>query len=193
MALVTVVREGDYFVVQTPYDSKYISELKKTISGYKWDPNRKVWLIPVDAEPVMQELLKKYFNYSGGPTEKNVTIIITAKKELSTAADAVRFGPIPIAKASGRDSGAKVMQNVYMLKGEIRSGGSTKHWMTYVAEGSVFKVKHVPISIAQQGDPRWDVEIVEEDTPEKTLEIENPLSQFSDEEIIAEAKRRGLI
>jgi len=193
MALVTVEREGDYFAVQTPYDSNYISELKKTISGYKWDPNRKVWLIPVDAEPIMQELLRKYFHYSGDPTEKSVTIIITAKEELSAVTDAVRFGPIPIAKALGRDSGAKVMQNVFLLKGKIFSGGSSKNWRTYVSEGSVFKVKNVPIFIAEQGDPQWDVQIVEEDTPEKASELENPLSKFSDEEIIAEAKRRGLM
>lgn len=51
-----------------------------------------------------------------------------------------------VARAYGRDSGAKLGDNVSMLKGGISSGGSMNNWKTYIDEDSVFRLQ-VPMNV----------------------------------------------
>ena len=93
-----------------------------------------------------------------------------------------------VARAVDRDSGAKVGYDVALLSGHIDSGGSRKNWKTIVEEGSTFKLLNVLPGLVDDYDPdEWEI------TAEDGGEPESSLAGFSDAQIIAEARRRGLI
>lgn len=78
-----------------------------------------------------------------------------------------------VARAFGRDSGAKLGDGVVMLKGGITSGGSWNNWKTIIEPGSVFEIRDVPrpaaeSAVAQSG--YIQVEIVEAKAP--TVDVE---------------------
>lgn len=70
-----------------------------------------------------------------------ITIEITAKSDLTECHGTVEFIGYTIARAFGRDSGAKLGDGVYMTDGKIRSCGSVKNWCSQVVAGSVFRLE----------------------------------------------------
>jgi len=153
--MIQVKKTDSGIEVVTPYNSNFVSDLKKSISGAKW--NGSAWIVPVQAEAAIMNMLKEFYGYD--PAEKFVTVKITAKKELRGPRENVYFKGFPIAHARGRDSGAKVSDGVIKLSGTITSGGSVKNWDTVVREGASFQVS-IPVSQAIETD-EWAVEKIE--------------------------------
>lgn len=141
--------------VITPYNAEFVSDLKRSISGAKW--NGSAWIVPAEAEGAIMDMLNNYYGYD--PAEKFVTVHITAKKELYGPRGNVYFEGFPIARATGRDSGARVCDGVIKISGNINSGGSVKNWETVVREGATFQLS-VPEKIAHEND-EWAVEKIE--------------------------------
>ena len=100
-----------------------------------------------------------------------------------------------MARAYGRDSGAKIGEGVVFLEGGASSGGSVKNWYTTIKKGSVFEVRDVPRAkaeafleddsgrIGDDADPQTKklsiqgraievVEIIEEPSQEEALKKE---------------------
>lgn len=142
--------------VVSPYNACFISKAKKL--GGKWDEG--AWVFDVLAEEPLKSALLECYG-TDGSQEPNVALKIKAKKELDEWHDSVSFGGIPVARAWGRDSGAKVCEDVIMVSGKITSGGSVKNWRTYVSEGSEFILTSVPKSILDKKDlwaDDWEAE-----------------------------------
>lgn len=57
----------------------------------------------------------------------------------------------PIAKAWGRDSGAKAQEDIFLLEGKFTSGGSMKNWRTYV-EHATFEMHNFPVAALERED-----------------------------------------
>lgn len=158
--------------VYTPYSSEFVSDLKESLSDRKWDGSLKAWLIPETCLDVVERLLSEHFGYKAGATGGTV-IQITAKESMIAGRDSVRCANIPVAKASGRDSGAYVCEDVALISGSINSGGSVKNWTTTVREGSVFRISNFPeFSIAKIDSDAWEYEIITEKSTKEKLESE---------------------
>lgn len=147
--------------VYSPYNANFVREIKESISGARFDREKRAWIVPSDSRFIIEKLLSLHYGYTSD--SKGISVQITSKKDLFGGKDSVRFGEWPICRATGRDSGAKVCENVYLISGKINSGGSVKNWGTEVDEGAVFLVKNIPRGILDKVDnERWDYEIIEE-------------------------------
>lgn len=123
--------------------------------GGKWDPGSQTWVFS-DLVADRVEELDAIYNSDLVPVE------ITAIDEISEWHAPVRFMGYAIAKAWGRDSGAKLGDDVSQMNGSIDSGGSVKNWHTRVSKGSVFRL-YVPkgvLELYKYRDPEWEIKII---------------------------------
>ena len=128
--------------------------------GGIWDSDSGTWVFSDLIEDKVEEL-DYVFNSS------LVNIEIEAKKDIDKRWESVDFLGYPIAKATGRDSGAELGDGVYKIKGAIRSSGSVKNWASTVDEGSVFRLKVPEIFLnevleknKEWEDWPWNVKII---------------------------------
>jgi hypothetical protein len=140
-------------IVNTPYNADFVAALKATTSSRKWDGASKTWVVNVEERSAVEKLIRTHFGVSGTETETKI-IIVKSRNEISGHCDSIRVGGIPIARATGRDSGARVCDGVTLLEGNIGSGGSVKNWRTEIDAGSVFRMT-VPLDFAF-ADPDWE-------------------------------------
>ena len=160
-------RENRLFVY-TPFSREFVNDIKASVNGARWNPSEKAWTVPVEAEETVYALLANHYGYR--KDSNDITIIITALKRLVGEQDSVRFAGIPVARATGRDSGARVCENVIHIEGSFGSGGSVKNWTTEVKEGSRFKLMDIPESVLENVDrERWEFTIVEEKSAKEKL------------------------
>jgi hypothetical protein len=114
------------------YNSILVKECKK-LAG-KWDADEKAWVFDSFVEDEVEDL-DILFN------GEEVTVILTATDDCYMDAAPIDFCGYRIATAFGRDSGAKLAEGIVQLSGTIKSGGSSKNWVTRISEGSTFKIK----------------------------------------------------
>lgn len=144
--------------------------------GGKWDANASAWEFP--KTETTQKMLAELF---GAPSE-----IVTAKveyKDIEVFENFWQIGGYVIAFRRGRDCPAKVAIGVQTTAGTFKSScGSVKNpAVGYSEDGLVF-----------------DLVCYRSFAESRKLEIKsvdssfNPLAAFTDEQILAEIKRRGL-
>lgn len=133
------------------YNKILVDKCKKL--GGKWDAEEKSWIFPKIVENDVEEL-DALFN------DNIVDIEITAKEMVCRNTDAISIFGYTICRAFGRDSGAKLADNVSMVKGVINSGGSVKNWKTIINEGSVFRLAVSKNLVEKIVDEEWDIKIL---------------------------------
>ena len=116
----------------TPYN--YLASDKCKKLGGKWDSENNVWVFSSLVESEVEEI-DELFNFD------SIGVEITAKKDLYVGKGPVDFLGYTVARAFGRDSGAKLGDQVSCISGKFYSCGSVKNWATEVAAGSVFKLR----------------------------------------------------
>jgi len=109
--------------------------------GGQWDSDENCWVMSDIVADKVEEL-DDIYNSDLIPIEISVAPDSDGdKNEICGHASAVRFLGYTIARATGRDSGAKMGDNVSFIKGTYRSGGSVKNWKTVVSDDSVVRIK----------------------------------------------------
>lgn len=125
--------------------------------GGKFDDESKSWIFnSVVFDEV--EKIDETFN------SDTVTVEITALAKQNELREAVQFCGYPIAQAFGRDSGAKICTDVYMISGKLYSGGSQKNWYSCIEGGSVFRLnisKNLLQELKETYDENWAIKILE--------------------------------
>ena len=129
------------------YNSWLVAQCRKL--GGKWDADQKAWIFSSIVGDKVDELDVRW-------NEKITTVEITAKKDLTAGKDSVEFCGYPIARATGRDSGAHLTDGVSLIQGMITSSGSMKNWNTFVKAGTVFRLKITDVyAFADADDEEW--------------------------------------
>jgi hypothetical protein len=95
--------------------------------GCKWDSFKKEWITPKLAQKEFEEIKKEFFD------DLIVVEVTTNANETLKGKDwgyiHVRMiGGYIVAKAKGRDSGAELMNDIAVIKGSFKSGGSIKNY-----------------------------------------------------------------
>ena len=87
----------------------------------------------------------------------DVTVKVADGECLAKGAGALYLGGRELAKASGRDSGAKIASGISIVSGEFTSGGSHKNWSTTTTEGAEFIIRDMYRVAAErlQANPMW--------------------------------------
>lgn len=151
--------------VYTPYNPAFVKAVKG-IGGAKWDGERQCWSVPDAAVSAARMIMEDVYGYSDQVPDDTVTLKVTFLSDVSsTCSDVVLFGKV-MAHARGRNSGARVGDDVAYIRGGASSGGSVKNWRSIVEEGSVAILSNVNKHVYEkaEADPDIQVEVVETST-----------------------------
>lgn len=139
--------DNDTIEVYTPYSVNFTSELKRRISGRKWDGSKRCWVVTAESIDFVRKLMEKHFGESDISDTEKVTVIVSFAEELATCdvTNIELFGKT-VAKAYGRDKIAPISGDVVYIEGSYESGGSTGHPLVRINAGSVLEIYNVAVS-----------------------------------------------
>ena len=128
--------------VYTPYNPDFVKRIKG-IGGAIWNGSKKCWIIPETAIKAVREIMDDVYGYSDVKENETLTLKLTFNKCVSSeCSDVVFFGKV-LSHAYGRDSGARIGDDVAYISGGAASGGSAKNWKSIVEEGSIAILSNV--------------------------------------------------
>lgn len=145
MNKINITTTTESIAVQAPYHATFVARARDL--GGKW--RAPSWVFDVRDENRIRELCRECYG-TDGLTADLCTLRIEWKQ--SSVVDKAGFVAAgrPVARAFGRDSGAKLDDGVVMLAGGFGSGGSVKNWVTTVDEGTVVLVRDFPRAEAER-------------------------------------------
>lgn len=172
--------------IYVPYNKEFISEIKN-IGSAKWNSDEKCWTVPEEYIDNVREMMVHIYGYSD--ISKNETVKVTVKflEGVAETKDSVKIFGKDVSKATSRDSGARVGENVVLVSGKIESGGSRVYWESQVEEGTIFSLSRVNKNVFDKGknNPPYKIEILDvKDEVERKSELiaekEKLLSRISE-------------
>lgn len=144
---VTISIEKEKLIVRSPYNTIFVTQAKKF--GGKWsDPS---WVFDVREETRIRDLCKMLYGTDGvcSPDIVSVRAILRSPDNDCYRGPITIFGRV-VARAFGRDSGARVGDGVVILEGGFNSGGSVKNWRTVVKDKAEIILRDVPRGLAEK-------------------------------------------
>ena len=158
--------------VFTPYNTEFISRVK--LLGGRWNPSAKCWTVNENAVDDVRAAMRAVYGQDDQPVSETVDVILRFEDEVSVWHDSVTILGRTIASAMGRDSGARVGEDVMFLEGKPISGGSVKNWHTIVPAGCVVKLPNLPKTALSECELPDDVtmEIIGQDIDRDALAAE---------------------
>lgn len=126
----------------TPYNAEFVSRIK--LLGGRWDAANRCWAVPEEAVEEVRAAMRQIYGRDDRPVTDTADAILRFDRDISECRASITLLGRTIARAYGRDSGAKVGEDVLFLEGVPRSGGSVRNWYTIIPAGSVVKVLRVP-------------------------------------------------
>lgn len=193
--MITTTNKGTQTAVYTPYNASFVSAIRK-IGGAKWDAEGKAWMVPTASLPQVREIMRNIWGEDDRmDTVKRVSVRLTFADECTEWHGPVEiFGKV-LSSATGRDSGARVGEDVFYTAGGPASGGSVKNWRSVVEEGSVVVLSSVPETILDEAALPCGVtmEVIEDDNFETRSalidEKEKLLARLAEIEKLLDAKK----
>lgn len=158
MSKVNITRSGNEISVSSPFNPAFVRRAKYL--GGKWNAETKVWTFDARDEEDVRALCLDIYGIDGSPV-KLVDVRVTYNYSECSDRDAIYFCGREIARAWGRDSGAKLGNGVKLVKGKVHSGGSVKNWATIIEKGTVLVIRDVPEPIALRECGKNDLRLVE--------------------------------
>lgn len=167
-----ITLENGKLGIETPYNAKFVSELKASVPSAKW--SRPYWTINPSGEDQAKELLTKFYP---PPTNLQKVRITWNLERDAPQIDGVNLASINRDWWNWRKD---CPIDFKVIEQDLYSGGSRKSPGLY---GTLI----IEASIRPDADisPSAEIEIIEDG------EKPNPLAAFSTEELLAELKRRG--
>lgn len=161
---IKITRTNCEIAVQSPY-SPALPARAKAMSG-KWNRDGGVWVFPIAAEKQVADLFRDIYGEWDDETSKTVNLLCTVNERRAVTGESLTLQNRVIARAFGRDSGARTSEGVIVISGGFGSGGSVKNWQTSVQAGTKFRLLNVPVEKANilTTDTEWCDEIkIEQD------------------------------
>lgn len=142
---VQITISGSVLSVASPYNSNFVAAAKRL--GGKWSNG--AWVFDARDEQRVRDLCRTTYGTDGVASDL-VTLRMSFREEARGYCEAVEICGRTVARATGRDSGARLGDGIVLLQGSIGSGGSAKNWETRVAAGSVVLVRDFPRAEAER-------------------------------------------
>lgn len=148
MSAINVEMKAGKAYISSPYNADFVHRIK--LIGAKWDALTRRWVVKDDAlDAARQVMMEVYGETDEAPAAETVTLVLEFRAEMVKAKGPITIAGKTIAVAFGRDSGARVGDDVAFIAGAPESGGSVKNWSTCIPEGSVCEVYRVPKAVAE--------------------------------------------
>lgn len=136
--------------VVSDYNRKFVAAAKRC--GGKW--NEPAWVFDVRDIDDVRAMCREHYGFDDQSPPELVDIEIYWENAARVYTAPITYGGIQIARAYGRDSGAKMADGVKIIDGGFSSGGSMKNWTTTCQPGTRVLIRDVPraIFIAESDD-----------------------------------------
>ena len=126
-------KDAGICTLRAPFNKNLTNACHKL--GGKWDGNEKAWIFTGLVSDQVEELDEKY-------NSKLIGIEVSVLRDYYEHTAPIYIAGFEIAKAFGRDSGAKLADGIAIISGKKPySCGSMKNWATEIAEGTVFRMQ----------------------------------------------------
>lgn len=174
--IIKIKRTDTQISVSSPFNVN-LPKRARALSG-NWNSAEHVWIYPRAAEPQVKDLYLDIYGEWDTQSTEYVNLRCTVGPDgASNLCESLTLGGRPIARAIGRDSGARTAEGVIVLAGKFDSGGSMKNWRTSVEGDTIFRLLNVPRTKAEElvKDPKWcsSIEIEPPVVLESTPSLEN--------------------
>lgn len=145
--------------VTSPYLLAFVERARAL--GGRWDAARRAWAFDEAGEDAVRHALTECYGTDGdGDT---VALYLYYVEDDSVRRKPVSLGALTIARAFGRDSGARLGDGVAHLAGpKPISAGSVKNWGTRIPAGCLLVVYGVPRAVAERAIERGGTVVVAE-------------------------------
>lgn len=155
--MITISVSDKNIRVASPYNPEFVAGAKRL--GARW--SAPVWIFDARDEDRVRDLCREVYGDDGRGLAQVCTLRLRFVDDYTASCDAVRIAGREVARAFGRDSGAKLGEGAVLLEGSINSGGSAKNWKTLVRQDSIILLRDVPVAIAERAvaSPPADVEV----------------------------------
>lgn len=145
---ITATTGDGRIAVKSPYNAVFVARARK-LAG-KWDPTTRRWVFPAEVTDAVRNALRDVYGQDDQPT-RTVRLRVHYERAVDDGSSGdVTVAGRQVARAFGRDSGAKLGDDVVVLRGGFSSGGSRKNWVITVRDGTVFDLLRIPEAIAHR-------------------------------------------
>ena len=135
--------------ISAPYNPDFVARIKAM--GARWEASSRCWVVREDAiDAARAAMMAIYGENDETPAAERVTLIVHAVDGADALRGAITLAGKTIAKAFGRDSGAKIGDDVAFITGAPYSAGSAKGWFTVIPADAMFEVYDVARSKAEE-------------------------------------------
>ena len=136
--------------IYTPYNPEFVRRIKM-IGNAKW--TGKAWSVPEAAVEEARAIMLDVYGETDVQESEKVKVKLTFSEEVVRGRAPIVIYGKTIASARGRDSGARIGEDVAIIKGAAKSDGSAKNWCTVITEGTELTVDNVPASMLDEELP----------------------------------------
>ena len=154
MEQISFKKQDGKIIVTTYYNRKFASKARN-LRG-QWDSVKKAWVFDESVEEYVKQALIDIFGVTGEIQYETCSLLIRDFTAWEMRGEVELFGRT-VARAFGRDSGAKLGDDIIWVSGSYHSGGSVKNWTTEVENGT-FEIQNFPLERTKFDDVRKAVE-----------------------------------
>ncbi len=129
----------DKVKVVSPYNAEFVQKCRNLRGTFKAG----AWWFDDSIIDYVREAMLNFYGTTGEIPYENCTLLITDFSDCEGCGPVVLFGRT-IAKAFGRDSGARLGDDIIFITGTYNSGGSVKNWNTDV-RNATFEIHNFPV------------------------------------------------
>jgi len=147
MINVNITTTDGTVAVTSPYNGNFVVSARNL--GGRWNAAAKAWEFDSRDEGDVRSLCLEIYGTDGSPVE-TCTLKISFPEGAYAQTDSLAVAGRVIARAWGRDSGAKLGDGVRLIEGKFSSGGSRKNWDTNAARGTIVLVRDFPRPMAER-------------------------------------------
>lgn len=170
----------DKLKVVSPYNEGFVAKCRNLRGKFQGG----AWWFDDSIIDYVREAMIMFYGTTGEVPFENCTLFISDFSGSEYGGPVTLFGRT-VARSTGRDSGARLGDDIILIEGSCVSGGSVKNWRTEVRNAS-FEMKNFPI-------PSLDLAEVKAAIEAGWCEVKKSKKKRSKEEIeteIAELKER---
>ena len=148
-------KKQDGKIIVTTYYNRMFASKARNLRG-KWDSSSKAWVFDESVEEYVKQALLDVFGVTGETPYETCSLVIKDFTAWEAKGEVELFSRT-VARAFGRDSGAKLGDDIIWISGSYHSGGSVKNWTTEVENGT-FEIQNFPLERTKFDDVQKAVE-----------------------------------
>ena len=141
---IQIEKNENIISVTADYNDEFV-KVAHTMGGKWHSPS---WVFDIREEDLVRSTCLKIYGTDGVNADLVDVQITLNDFDAKKCAPIVIFGKT-VARAFGRDSGAKIGTGIVIKSGKFGSGGSAKNWLTIAEDGTSFIMRDVSRSLVE--------------------------------------------